>query len=50
MRLVGGCYMQKKCYEIPDVTFFVVDEDVILGSTVLDDGDKGIGYDTLFGE
>ena len=42
--------MQKKCYEVPNVTFFVVDEDVILGSIVQDDGDKGIGYDTLFGE
>ena len=42
--------MKNNCYESPLLTFFFVNEDVILASTVLDDGDKGIGYEIIFGD
>lgn len=42
--------MKNNHYESPIVAFLIINEDVLLASPVIDGGDRGIGYGSLFGE
>ena len=42
--------MKNNHYESPIVAFLMVKEDVLVASSVIDGGDRGIGYESLFGE
>lgn len=41
--------MKNNHYESPIVAFLIVKEDVLVASPVIDGGDRGIGYEILFG-
>ena len=41
--------MKNNHYEPPIVEFLIIGEDVLLASFVIDGGDRGIGYEGLFG-
>ena len=41
--------MKKTLYRKPEAEIFILAEDVVLASNVIDDGDVGIGYDEIFG-
>ena len=42
--------MKNNHYESPIVAFLIISEDVLLASPVIDGGDRGIGYESLFGK